>query len=120
MKPRKLRLKCLLGIDNELLHDPKVTELYLGTLAQDVHHEAAGAYTGDDPLLLWSNGTPILTNWPFFPPLDGPGRRTGHGRRAGRGRSGSGGRRLVPATAPRRHRDDVLRAWLPSPAAGRW
>lgn len=30
----------------------------------------AGMYTGDDPDLLWSNGTPIFTNWPFFPPLD--------------------------------------------------
>jgi hypothetical protein len=30
----------------------------------------AGMYTGDDPLQLWSNGTPIFTNWPFFPPLD--------------------------------------------------
>ena len=31
---------------------------------------AAGMYTGDDPGLLWSNGTPIFTKWPFFPPLD--------------------------------------------------
>jgi len=30
----------------------------------------AGMYTGDDPNQLWSNGTPIFTNWPFFPPLD--------------------------------------------------
>lgn len=30
----------------------------------------AGMYTGDDPGRLWSNGTPIFTNWPFFPPLD--------------------------------------------------
>jgi hypothetical protein len=30
----------------------------------------AGMYTGDDPEQLWSDGTPILTNWPFFPPLD--------------------------------------------------
>ncbi|MFN2377458.1 MAG: hypothetical protein ABR538_13045 [Candidatus Binatia bacterium] len=30
----------------------------------------AGMYTGDDPDLLWSNGTPIFTNWPFFPPVD--------------------------------------------------
>jgi len=30
----------------------------------------AGMYTGDDPEQLWSNGTPIFTNWPFFPPLD--------------------------------------------------
>jgi len=30
----------------------------------------AGMYTGDDPGQLWSNGTPIYTNWPFFPPLD--------------------------------------------------
>lgn len=30
----------------------------------------AGMYTGDDPGLLWTNGTPIFTNWPFFPPLD--------------------------------------------------
>lgn len=31
---------------------------------------AAGGYTGDDPDLLWSNGTPMFTSWPFFPPLD--------------------------------------------------
>ena len=30
----------------------------------------AGMYTGDDAEQLWSDGTPILTNWPFFPPLD--------------------------------------------------
>ncbi|MFN2427542.1 MAG: hypothetical protein ABR587_13960 [Candidatus Binatia bacterium] len=30
----------------------------------------AGMYTGNDPNQLWSNGTPIFTNWPFFPPLD--------------------------------------------------
>ncbi len=30
----------------------------------------AGMYTGDDPGQLWSNGTPIFTSWPFFPPLD--------------------------------------------------
>ena len=30
----------------------------------------SGMYTGDDPEQLWSNGTPIFTNWPFFPPLD--------------------------------------------------
>ncbi len=30
----------------------------------------AGMYTGDDPGQLWTNGTPIFTNWPFFPPLD--------------------------------------------------
>lgn len=30
----------------------------------------AGMYTGSDPGRLWSDGTPIFTNWPFFPPLD--------------------------------------------------
>ncbi len=29
----------------------------------------AGAYTGSDPNALQSEGTPILTRWPFFPPL---------------------------------------------------
>ena len=29
----------------------------------------AGAYTGSDPNALQSDGTPILTRWPFFPPL---------------------------------------------------
>jgi len=31
---------------------------------------AAGMYTGSDSNQLWSDGTPILTQWPFFPPLD--------------------------------------------------
>lgn len=30
----------------------------------------SGMYTGDDSAQLWTNGTPIFTNWPFFPPLD--------------------------------------------------
>lgn len=30
----------------------------------------AGAFTGGDPDVLYSNGTPIYTLWPFFPPLD--------------------------------------------------
>lgn len=30
----------------------------------------SGMYAGDDPDQLWSNGTPLVTNWPFFPPLD--------------------------------------------------
>lgn len=30
----------------------------------------SGMYTGDDAGQLWTNGTPIFTNWPFFPPLD--------------------------------------------------
>jgi len=30
----------------------------------------AGMYTGSDSGQLWSDGTPILTQWPFFPPLD--------------------------------------------------
>ena len=30
----------------------------------------SGMYTGSDPGRLWSDGTPIFTNWPFFPPLD--------------------------------------------------
>ncbi len=29
----------------------------------------AGAYTGSDPNAFHSDGTPILTRWPFFPPL---------------------------------------------------
>lgn len=31
---------------------------------------ASGMYTGADPNALWSDGTPIFTQWPFFPPLD--------------------------------------------------
>ncbi len=28
-----------------------------------------GAYTGSDLSIIWSDGTPIFTAWPFFPPL---------------------------------------------------
>ncbi|MBI5503626.1 MAG: hypothetical protein HY899_02420 [Deltaproteobacteria bacterium] len=38
----------------------------------------AGAYTGSDPASLFSDGTLILTRWPFFPPLD-PKRLLGGG-----------------------------------------
>lgn len=31
---------------------------------------AAGMYTGSNADALWSDGTPLFTQWPFFPPLD--------------------------------------------------
>lgn len=31
---------------------------------------ASGMYTGADANVLWSDGTAIFTQWPFFPPLD--------------------------------------------------
>ncbi len=31
---------------------------------------SGGAYTGDDAAVVWSEGTPVFTKWPFFPPLD--------------------------------------------------
>ncbi len=37
---------------------------------------SAGAYTGAESSQLFSDGPPILTRWPFFPPL-GPGRVIG-------------------------------------------
>ncbi|MFQ5514976.1 MAG: hypothetical protein ACE5FG_11120 [Myxococcota bacterium] len=39
----------------------------------------AGGYTGSDPNALFSDGPPIFTLWPYFPPLD-PGRVIGNGR----------------------------------------
>ncbi|MFT5040275.1 MAG: hypothetical protein ACI8TX_001240 [Hyphomicrobiaceae bacterium] len=30
----------------------------------------SGGYTGQDPDLLWGDGAPIFTSFPFFPPLD--------------------------------------------------
>jgi hypothetical protein len=39
---------------------------------------AAGAYTGADVDALYTDGTPIYTAWPFFPPLD-PARVIGNG-----------------------------------------
>ncbi len=39
---------------------------------------SAGAYTGNDSQILFIDGTPIFTKWPFFPPLD-PNRVVGNG-----------------------------------------
>ncbi len=38
----------------------------------------AGVYTGDDPSATFTDGTPIFTRWPFFPPLN-PSETLGNG-----------------------------------------
>ena len=38
----------------------------IGGLVVNLH---AGAYTGVDSGVLWTDGPPIFTSWPFFPPL---------------------------------------------------